>query len=320
MIEQRGTASRGKVILALTDVREDIWRQALQSRREIVSNADSGEDPSIHYALAWKPKPGSLAKLPGLKAIFSLGAGVDHLMGDATLPDVPIVRIVDENLTSHMTDYVCWRVLDHHRKGRIYREQQAERIWRQRRQTVAKNVTVGIMGLGELGRAAATRLLALGYRVCGWSRTGSSHPGVESFRGEDGLHPFLASTDILVALLPHTPRTEGILDHALLSRLKQDGPLGGPVLINAGRGRLQKEADILRALDDGILYEASLDVFETEPLPADSPLWTHPRVFITPHAAAESDPQYLAPSMLDQMDAFDRGEPLKNLVDREAGY
>ena len=144
--------------------------------------------------------------------------------------------------------------------------------------------------------------------------------GVEIFRGDAGLAPFLNATDILVVLLPLTPATEGIVDYRLLGQLRRRNAVGGAVLINAGRGRLQRDADIVRALDDGTLKEASLDVFETEPLPAESPLWGHPKVFITPHAAAMSDPVHLVQPMLDQMDAFDRGEQLRGLVDREAGY
>lgn len=144
--------------------------------------------------------------------------------------------------------------------------------------------------------------------------------GVSTWHGREGLTPFLAATDILVVLLPLTPATEGIVDMSVLRRLRQSGPLGGPVLINAGRGRLQKEADILAALEDGTLKEASLDVFETEPLPKTSPLWKHPAVFVTPHAAATSDPDHLVPLLLEQIARHERGEPLENLVDRDAGY
>jgi glyoxylate/hydroxypyruvate reductase A len=145
-------------------------------------------------------------------------------------------------------------------------------------------------------------------------------PGVETFHGADRLDPFLRSTDILVSLLPLTSATRGIIDYALLGKLNRDNPLGGAFLINAGRGRLQKDMDIVRALDDGLIKEASLDVFETEPLPRTSPLWAHPKVFVTPHAAATSDPIHLVPSMLARMDAFERGETLQNVVNREAGY
>jgi len=233
---------------------------------------------------------------------------------------VPIVRVVAENLTRHMTEYVVWRVLDHHRQGALYRAQQQNRLWHELPQRPAEDVSVGIMGLGQLGRAAAKALLGLGFRVNGWGRTDRPMEGVATFHGDQGLLPFLNATDILVVLLPHTAATEGIVNYDLLRHLRRRNGLGGAVLINAGRGKLQKDADILRALDDGTLKEASLDVFEIEPLPRTSPMWSHPKVFVTPHAAATSDPEHLVPPMLQQMDAFERGEPLQYVVDRAAGY
>jgi glyoxylate/hydroxypyruvate reductase A len=162
--------------------------------------------------------------------------------------------------------------------------------------------------------------MALGFRVNGWARSAREMEGVTTYAGDVGLVPFLNATDILVVLLPLTKATTGIIDYKLLKELRRRNALGGSVLVNAGRGRLQKEADILRALDDGTLREASLDVFEIEPLPKTSPLWNHPKVFVTPHAAATSDPQHLVPVMLRQMAAYERGEELENLIDREAGY
>ncbi len=309
-----------RVLLAVTGFNPQRWRDLLAARREVVLEPDGEADPSISYAVVWKQRPNILAKLPRLKAIFSLGAGVDHLFQDPGLPAVPIVRVVADNLTQYMTEYVVWRVLDHHRQGMLYRSQQERRVWREPPQRPAGEVSVGVMGLGHLGRATARALLALGFRVNGWSRKGEPMEGVEIFRGDAGLAPFLNATDILVVLLPLTPATEGIVDYRLLGQLRRRNAVGGAVLINAGRGRLQRDADIVRALDDGTLKEASLDVFETEPLPAESPLWGHPKVFITPHAAAMSDPVHLVHPMLDQMDAFDRGEQLRDLVDREAGY
>lgn len=296
------------------------WSTLLEPRRTVTLEPEGPRDPSIRFAVVWKQLPQALFTLPNLKAIFSAGAGVDHLLANASLPDVPIVRVVAPNLTTHMVEYVCWRVLDHHRQGPTYRAQQPRKIWHEPRQPTASEISVGIMGLGNLGRAAAAALLSLGFRVNGWTRTERPAEGVTCWHGADGLPGFLAATDILVVLLPLTPTTEGIVDYGLLRGLRRDGPLRGPVLINAGRGRLQNEADILRALDDGTLKEASLDVFAHEPLPAESPLWTHPGVFVTPHAAATSWPEHLVPLMLDQMDAFDRGEALKHVVDRKAGY
>lgn len=312
--------ARGRILLALNLKNVGHWGELLGREREVTTQRAFPVDPSIDYAVVWKHSAGALAGLPNLKLIISMGAGVDHIFTYPDLPDVPVLRVVAANLTTHMVEYVVWRVMDHHRQGTAYRAQQAGKLWHEHRQKTASEVAVGIMGLGQLGGAAAKALLALGFRVNGWTRNPRAVEGVATFHGQAGLKDFLAATDILVVLLPHTPATEGIIDYDLLRGLNRDNALGGAVLVNAGRGRLQKEDDILRALDDGTLKEASLDVFETEPLPASSPLWSHPRVFITPHASATSDPIHLVPLMLEQMDRFERGEPLANLVDRNAGY
>ncbi len=313
-------SGRGRILLALTGQDVDHWRRLLGDGYDVVTGRAYPSDPSIDHAVVWKHRPGVLAGLPNLKLVISTGAGVDHVFADPDLPDVPILRVVAENLATHMAEYVVWRVMDHHRQGMAYRAQQAERAWEERNQQTAARVAVGIMGLGQLGRVAAKALLSLGFRVNGWTRGPRAVDGVATFHGDDGLKAFLAATDILVVLLPHTPATQGIVDYNLLRGLRRDNALGGAVLVNAGRGRLQREADILRALDDGTLKEASLDVFEAEPLPQASALWSHPRVFVTPHAAAASDPEHLAPLMLEQIARFERGEALDNLVDRDAGY
>lgn len=311
---------KGRILLALTGIHPLRWRELLSAEREVVLEPNGAGNPSITYAVVWKQRPNLLSSLPNLRAIFSIGAGVDHIFADPTLPDVPVVKVVADNLTQYMTEYVVWRVLDHHRQGMLYRAQQQKKIWHEPQQRPAGDISVGIMGLGTLGRAAASVLLSLGFPVNGWSRSDRPMEGVSTYAGEAGLIPFLNATDILVVLLPLTPQTHGIINHGVLKELRKRNGLGGSVLINAGRGRLQKDADILRALDDGTLKEASLDVFEVEPLPKTSPLWSHPKVFVTPHAAATSDPVHLAPIMLRQMDAFERGEALENVVDRDAGY
>ncbi|MER9873283.1 glyoxylate/hydroxypyruvate reductase A [Mesorhizobium sp. M0195] len=311
---------KGRILLALTGIHPLRWRELLSAEREVVLEPNGAGDPSITYAVVWKQRPNLLSSLPNLRAIFSIGAGVDHIFADPTLPDVPVVKVVADNLTQYMTEYVVWRVLDHHRQGMLYRAQQQKKIWHEPQQRPAGDISVGIMGLGTLGRAAASVLLSLGFPVNGWSRSDRPMQGVSTYAGEAGLIPFLNATDILVVLLPLTPQTHGIINHGVLKELRKRNGFGGAVLINAGRGRLQKDADILRQLDDGTLKEASLDVFEVEPLPKTSPLWSHPKVFVTPHAAATSDPVHLAPIMLRQMDAFERGEALENVVDRDAGY
>jgi glyoxylate/hydroxypyruvate reductase A len=317
---KRTDMNKGRILLSVTGFNPQRWHELLSAEREVVLAPDGPEDPSITYAVVWKQPANILAKLPNLRAVFSIGAGVDHLFNDPGLPDAPIVRVVAENLSKHMTEYIVWRVLDHHRQGALYRNQQLKKIWHEPPQRPAEDIAVGIMGLGQLGRAAASALLSLGFRVNGWGRTGRPMEGVQMFGGEAGLVPFLNATDILVVLLPLTPATQGTINYGLLRELRRRNGLGGAVLINAGRGRLQKDADILRALEDGTLKEASLDVFELEPLPKTSPLWVHPKVFVTPHAAATSDPAHLAGPMLAQMDAFERGEPLQNLVDRDMQY
>jgi len=278
-------------------------------------------DPSaIAYALAWKPAPESLAGLTNLRAIFSLGAGVDHLIFRDDLPEVPMVRVVDPDLTGRMTEWVVLQVLMHHRGQRLYDRQQRERVWKERRQPAAHDVRVGIMGMGVLGQAAARALMDLGFRVAGWSRRGLSVAGVESFGGTGTLDDFLARTDILVCLLPLTAQTRGILAMPLFQKLARNGQPGTPVLINGGRGGLQVEADIIAALESGVLAGASLDVFEREPLEAASPLWAMDNVMITPHSAAASMPEALVPALVKQIADLEAGGPLKNVVDRKAGY
>ena len=279
-----------------------------------------GGGGDIDYACAWKPPPGLLAGYPNLRVIFSLGAGVDHLLTDPSLPDVPVVRIVDQDLTRRMSEYVALHVLMHHRRQRLYDAQQSQSCGATTHQPAASEVTVGVMGLGVMGRDAIEVLARLGFRLVGWSRTPKAIPGVETFCGAEGLGGFLARTEILVCLLPHTPATERILDLAAFRRLKRDGALGGAFLINAGRGALQIDADILAALDQNLLAGATLDVFPSEPLAPDSPLWTHPLVTVTPHNAAESDPRALVAKVLDQIERFERGFPLDNVIDRRAGY
>lgn len=311
---------KGRILLSVTGFHPQRWHELLSAERDVVTEPAGKDDPSITYAVVWKHKPNLLAGLPNLRAIFSIGAGVDHIFNDPGLPNVPIVKVVADNLTQYMTEYVVWRVLDHHRQGMLYRQQQQKKAWHEAQQRPANDISVGIMGLGTLGRAAASALLSLGFRVNGWSRSVRPMEGVTTYAGDNGLIPFLNATDILVVLLPLTPNTQGMINYGLLKELRRRNGLGGAVLINAGRGRLQKDADILRALDDGTLKEASLDVFEVEPLPKTSPLWAHPKVYATPHAAATSDPNHLVPSMLAQMAAVERGEPLQNTVDRAAGY
>jgi glyoxylate/hydroxypyruvate reductase A len=219
-----------------------------------------------------------------------------------------------------MTEYVVLHVLMHHRQELYLRESQREKRWAPKSQWGAGAVTVGIMGLGTLGADAAEVLRRIGFRVVGWSRSPKRIEGVECFHGEQQLEPFLRQTDILVCLLPLTPDTRHILNRELFTKLSRNSPMGAPVLINAGRGGLHNETDILRCLDDGTLGGVSLDVYATEPLPAASPFWSHPEVVLTPHNAADTDPDEISKYVARQIERFEAGGPLENVVDRGRGY
>jgi glyoxylate/hydroxypyruvate reductase A len=279
-----------------------------------------GDPADIDYACVWRPPHGMLGSFRKLKAVFTLGAGVDDVLTDPQLPQVPIVRIVDPDLTMRMTEYVVLHVLKYHRRQRLYETQQRERLWRDHDQPAASDVAVGVLGLGVLGNNAAVMLQRLGFRVAGWSRTPKTIPGVETYHGHVGLENFLSRTEILVCLLPATASTKGLLNLALLRKLKYDGALGGGYLINAGRGALQIDADIIAALEEGTLKGATLDVFPSEPLAVASPLWLHPKVTITPHNAGWSSPRAIVANILQQIDRCELGIALDNVVDRKIGY
>ncbi|HUH48612.1 MAG TPA: glyoxylate/hydroxypyruvate reductase A [Mycoplana sp.] len=287
---------------------------------DLAHPANKARDLSgIDYAVVWKPGADLFSRANDLKAVFSGGAGVDHVMTLPGLPEVPVVRFVDPTLTTRMSEWVVLQCLLHLRQFKAYEALNAKRIWRELAQPEAKEVTVGIMGLGVLGSDAAAKLRVMGFDVIGWSRRKKEIEGIETFDAA-GLDAFLARTDILVGLLPLTAETRGFFNAALFSKLRRKGPLGGPVFVNAGRGGSQVEADILAALDNGTLAGASLDVFEQEPLPLESRLWTHEKVFVTPHAAAASDVKALFAHVEQQIARLEGGQSLQHVVDRSAGY
>ena len=328
------------LLLSVCRAQIDEWYHALRTHaegRSIICRATEGwsvphsgqegqlqELAGVRYALIWGRPPGLLARLPELKIIFSAGAGVDHLLGDADLANrlshIPVIRIVNANLTGRMVEYVVLHVLAHHRQLLLYRRQQEKQLWAPARQDVAGAFRVGFSGFGEIARAAAVVLQSLGFPVTAFARTGKPESPVPIFCGARGWLEFLGITDILVNLLPLTPATRGLIDGAAFRALARDGPTGGPVFVNCGRGGSVNEADLVKALRDGTLMGASLDVFETEPLPPGHPLWTMDNVMITPHNAADSEPASLAPGIFRQIRRFEAGLGLENLVNREVGY
>ncbi|HVK92349.1 MAG TPA: glyoxylate/hydroxypyruvate reductase A, partial [Mycoplana sp.] len=273
----------------------------------------------IDYAVVWKPAADLFSRAKDLKAVFSGGAGVDHVMTSPGLPAVPVVRFVDQTLTTRMSEWVVLQCLLHLRQFKAYEAQNQKRVWRELDQPEAREVTVGIMGLGVLGTDAAMKLKTLGFDVIGWSRRKKAIEGIETYDAA-GLDAFLGRTDILVGLLPLTEETRGLFNAGLFAKLRRKGALGAPVFVNAGRGGSQVEADILAALDVGVIGGASLDVFEKEPLPLESRLWTHEKVFVTPHAAAASDVRALFAHVGQQIERLESGRPLEHVVDRAAGY
>jgi glyoxylate/hydroxypyruvate reductase len=275
-----------------------------------------GDPSEIDAALVWRPPAGLLASLPGLRLVAALGAGVDHILSDPTLPKgVPVVRLVDRYMTAAMSEYVELQVLRLHRQDPLYLAQQRERVWRERPQPNAAQRRVGVLGLGELGRDAALKLSVLGFDVAGWSRGERKLPGIACFHGAAGLRALLQRSDILVCLLPLTPETEGILDARLFAGLPR-----GAAIVNCARGRHLVEADLAAALDSGQVSAAVLDVFREEPLPEQHPFWSHPRIIVTPHVAAATHAPTAAAVVADNLRRVRQGRKLLHLVDRERGY
>jgi glyoxylate/hydroxypyruvate reductase len=295
------------------------WRAQLtrlMQELEVRVWPEIGDPTEIDYALVWRPEPGFLKSLPNLKLILSLGAGVDHLLGDPRLPrHLPIVRLVDPHMTAAMSEYVVLQVLRLHRRDLDYRAQQEAGLWHEFDQKNAVERRVGILGLGELGQDAAKKLTALGFDVAGWSRSERTIAGVGCHAGAAGLPLLLGISEILVCLLPLTAETEGILNARNLALLPK-----GAALVNAARGAHLVEEDLLVALASGQISAAVLDVFREEPLPADHPFWRHPHIVVTPHVAAFTNPATAAPIILDNIRRFEEGRPLVNRIDPARGY
>lgn len=279
---------------------------------------DASVDPArVKYVLVWDPEPGRLARLPKLEVIFGSGAGVDGIAGDPTLPrHVPLVRMATAGAAQRMGEFVTWAVLSLLKGARRIGASQAARRWDYfEPELTAPETTVGIMGLGHMGSAAARMLQGIGFPVIGWSRTPKALPGVRSFVGEAEKDAFLAASNVLVCLLPATPETRHILAAPLLAKLPE-----GAGLVNVGRGSQQKIEDILAALDSGRLSGAVLDVFEQEPLPEAHPAWTHPKLLVTPHLASLPPRRERVEYVAHLIAAHERGEALPNTYDHDRGY
>jgi glyoxylate/hydroxypyruvate reductase A len=296
------------------------WREALLAldpTLDIRLFPEAGDPAGIEAAVVWTSHDmAELRRYPNLRLIVSMGAGVDHLLRPpGPPPGVPVARLVDARLTQGMTEWVLLNVLRFHRQDPDYRALQAARRWEELPAPDTAARRIGLLGLGELGGAAARALLALGFPVMGWSRGPKQVPGVETFHGPAGLEAMLPRADILVCLLPLTPETRGVLNARTLSLLPR-----GAFLLNAARGGHLVQEDLLAALESGQVAGAALDVFEPEPLPPDHPFWTHPKVVMTPHAASITIPESAAPQVIENLRRARQGAPLINLVDFARGY
>ncbi len=267
--------------------------------------------------MTWEPEPGRLAALPNLRLILSPGAGVDHITQDPAWPaHLPLVRMGGEEPAQRMGEYVCLACLALLRGWRRIAHAQADALWEEYEPgPSAPDMTVGIMGLGNLGVRAAAMLTALGFSVIGWSRSAKSLPGVQSYAGDAERDAFLRRADILVCLLPDTPETRGAICAETLALLPP-----GAAVVNAARGPHLVWEDLAAALDSGQVSGAVLDVFTQEPLPPDHPAWRHKRVTVTPHVASLASRRARAHYAADVIRRFEAGEPLPNLYDPARGY
>jgi glyoxylate/hydroxypyruvate reductase A len=277
---------------------------------------EKGNVADVVAALVWRHPHGALRAFPNLKLVVNLGAGVDPIFADPELPQgIPIVRLVDPELTRGMTEYVVLHTLAMHRRMPELAAAQTQSKWHYIHPPDTRLARVGLMGMGNLGGDAAAMLARFGFKLSGWSRQPKQVDGVECFHGRDQLPQFLRNLDILVCLLPLTSQTENLIDATVLRHLKN-----GAAFINAGRGRIVDDEALLKALDSGRVRHAVLDVFRTEPLPDTHPYWKHPRVTITPHNATAGYPHSAAPQIIDNIKRVLAGEQPFNVVDRDAGY
>ena len=278
--------------------------------------SDPGPAEEVRYAVVWRPETGSMAPFSNLRAIISIGAGIDHVLADKELPQgVPIIRTVGADLTQRMREYVALHVLRHHRALPEVQAAQARHEWHQVVVPPATERRVGVMGMGNLGAVAAQTLAGLGFRVVGWARSPREVEGVATYAGPEEFEAFLEGTEILVCLLPLTDATRGILNMRTFAHLAR-----GAGVINAGRGPHLVEDDLLAALDAGQVSHATLDVFHTEPLPADHRFWDHPRITITPHIASLIDAPTGSRIVATNILRFEQEGTVSDLADAARGY
>ena len=310
------------ILLASTDFWEDmdVWSNGLKEtmpEMDVRVYPDEGNVNEVEYTVVWKHPRGILNKYPNLKAILSLGAGVDHIISDPELPEgLPIVRLVDKKLTHEMCLHSLHWVLHFHSDQYLYRIQQQSREWIQQSSVQSEDRTIGIMGLGNIGKAIGDSLINLDFKVVGWgARPKESLGGIEYYCGHEQLADFLSQTDVLINVLPLTEDTKNILTKIELAFLPKES-----FIINIGRGGIINESDLLTSLDSGHITAVALDVFAQEPLPENNSLWAHPSVYVTPHIAGQSNPGSAAQTIAENIRLIEKGETPYPIYSHSSGY
>ncbi len=298
---------------------EEQWLNELKlhyPELEVRHYPDIGNPTAIDYALVWMPEPGLLKRLTNLKAIFSIAAGVDHILCDPDLPNgIPIVRMHDPYQVAMMSEFAVAAVLSFHRALPSYARSQVQALWQQSDVLYTPDKAVGVLGLGDIGRDVATKLGAFGFQMHGWTRTPRTFPGVTCHHGLDGLATMLPVCQYVVNVLPPTPATHGLINAQRLALMPR-----GAFLVNLGRGIHIVDNDLIAALDSGQIGGAFLDVFTEEPLSSENPFWRHPKVIVTPHMAGELLPRAAAKSVAAAIRRHQGGEHITHVYDHAKGY
>lgn len=308
-----------KVLFVAGDPKPERWTVPLQQllpEAEVFNWDPNGEPVNADYAIVWQPPEALFERERHLKAVFNLGAGIDGLLKVANLPrDIPVVRLEDAGMSVQMTEHVIHQLVDISRNMQVYRDQQAAGVWKIHRPIRRKDWSVGVMGLGQIGKRVARGIAALDYQVSGWARSAHQLEGITCYAGSGQFDDFLAQTRVLINTLPLTDATRGIINADTLAKLRPDA-----VIINVGRGEHLVEKDLLQAIDNGQVARASLDVFQTEPLPEDHPFWQRSEITITPHVSARTQRDDTLEQISGKIRAHSQGQPITGIVDTTLGY
>ncbi|AHL76350.1 glyoxylate reductase [Stutzerimonas stutzeri] len=308
-----------KILFVAADPKPERWTNLIQQHlpgAEIQVWQPDMPSWGADYAIVWHPPAALFDKEPQLKAIFNMGAGIDALVRMSNLPrNIPVVRLEDAGMSVQMAEYVAYHVIGISRDMDAYREQQAAGQWKLRRPIERSEWPVGVLGLGQIGQRVARTFAGLDYPVCGWARSSHAIDGVRSFAGEAELDHFLGETRVLINTLPLTDSTRDLIDYEVLSRLRPDA-----VVINVGRGEHLVDEDLCRAIEEGRVSRAVLDVFREEPLPTTHPFWSMPQVTITPHVSARTLREATISQISEKILALEQGQAISGVVDVERGY